>query len=206
MHGARCDSVAARLLTLVLLIGTVPLHAQSPDCRVRTAEDFVPMTRTLRAAYYVRSIVGPEAFLYSAVRAAGEQAIHRPREYGQGAEGFGLRMGSIYAERIIGQTFEHGFALGLHEDNRYFASGQRGFGRRLAYAFGSAFVARHDDRSRALSLSVLGGTAVGAFVSRTWQPHSTTSMADGAVSFGVTLGLRAVFNVAREFMPAVVAR
>ena len=206
MLAARCESVAARLLTPVLLIGTALLHAQSPECRVRTAEDFVPMTRTVRAAYYVRSIVGPEAFLYSAVRAAGEQAINRPREYGQGAEGFGLRMGSNYAERVIGQTFEHGFALGRHEDNRYFASGRRGLGRRLVYAFGSAFIARHDDGSRGLSLSVLGGTAVGAFVSRTWQPHSTTSLADGAVSFGITYGLRVVFNVAREFAPARVPR
>jgi hypothetical protein len=198
--------VAPRLFTFAILIAPVLLHAQQPDCRVRTAEDFVPMTRTERAAYYVQSIVGPEAFLYSAVRAGGGQGIDRPREYGQGMEGFGLRMGSAYAERTIGQTFEHGFALGRHEDNRYFSSGKRGFGPRLAYAFSSAFLARHDDGSRGLSLSTLGGTAVGAFVSRTWQPRSTTSLADGGVSFGITLGLRAGFNVIREFAPGSVKR
>lgn len=159
------------------------------------------MTRTERAANYAHSLAAPEAFLYAAIRAGGAQAIDRPREYGQGLEGFGLRMGSAYGERVIGQTFEHGFALGLHEDNRYFASGRPGFAGRAGYAFASAFLARHDDGSRGLSVSVLGGTAVGAFVSRTWQPHSTTSLADGAVSFGITLGLRAGFNLLREFQP-----
>ena len=181
------------------------LSAQD-DCRLRLAEDFVPMTRTERAAYYVASLAGPESFLYAAARAGGAQGIDRPREYGQGAEGFGLRLGSAYGERVIGQTFEHGFALGLHEDNRYFGSGRRGFGGRLGYAFTSAFLARHDDGSRGFSYSGFGGTAVGAFVSRTWQPHSTTSLADGAVSFGITYGLRVVFNVAREFAPSRVPR
>ena len=196
-----------RLLISVLLV--TPLLAQTgspPECRVRRAEDFVPMTRTERAAYYVSSIAGPESFLYAAARAGGAQAVDRPREYGQGAEGFGLRMGSAFGERVIGQTFEHGFALGLHEDNRYFASGRRGFGRRAAYAFASAFLARHDDGSRGVSYSTLGGAAVGSFVSRTWQPRSTTSLADGAVSFGITMGLRAGFNLLREFAPARLAR
>ena len=191
----------------LFLISFPLLYAQTaPDCRVREAEDFVPMTRTERTAYYVTSLAGPESFLYAAVRAGGAQVIDRPREYGQGLEGFGLRMGSAYGERVIGTTFEHGFALGLHEDNRYFASGRRGFGRRLAYAFSSAFLARHDDGSRGFSYSAFGGTAVGAFVSRTWQPHSTTSLADGAVSFGITYGLRAAFNAMREFAPGRIPR
>ncbi len=195
-----------RYLLPLVLIAPVLLHAQSADCRVRTAEDFVPMTRTERAAYYVRSIVGPEAFLYSAIYGTGEQAIHRPKEWGRGIEGFGLRTGNSYAMYVIAKTFENGFALGLHEDNRYFASGRRGFGRRLAYAFSSSFLARHDEGSRGLSMSVLGGTAVGALLSRPWQPRSTGSAEDAGVSFGVTLGLRVAFNVAREFKPGAVKR
>lgn len=166
----------------------------------RQAEDFVPMSRSERAAQYARSIFGPQAFLFSAVDAGIDQWRSRPYEWGQGAEGFGRRFGSAYAQRIVSQTIENGLALGLHEDNRYFASGKKGIGR-LGYAIESAFLARHDNGSRFISISAIGGNAGGAFISRIWQPRSTTSMGDGATSFGIDMGIRVGLNVAREFLP-----
>src|SRR5207248_1762003 len=128
-----------------------------------------------------------------------------PQEWGQGAKGFGRRYGSDYAQLIIGQTIENGLAFGLHEDNRYFESGKRGIGR-LGYALESAFLARHDNGSRSISISAIGGAAGAAFISRAWQPHSTTSMGEGATSFGVSMGVRAGMNVAREFLPRKLRR
>jgi hypothetical protein len=182
------------------------LRAQEPECLVGMAEDFVPMTRTERAAEYAKSLAWPQAFVYSAAGAAFGQAIDRPDEWGQGARGFGLRMGSGYGGHVIGSTFESAFALGLHEDNRYFVSGRPQFAGRLAYALSSTFLARHDNGSRVFSLSGFGGNAMGSFVPRTWQPRSTTSLADGAVAFGLTYAARAGINVVREFAPPLIAR
>jgi hypothetical protein len=170
------------------------------------AEDFVPMTRTERAAEYAKSLAWPQAFLYSAAGAAVGQAADRPHEWGQGARGFGLRMGSGYGGRVIGMTFESAFALGLHEDNRYFVSGRPRIAGRLVYALSSTFLARHDNGSRVFSLSGFGGNAMGSFVPRTWQPRSTTSLADGAMAFGLTYAARAGINVVREFAPPLIAR
>jgi hypothetical protein len=179
---------------------TPPSTNTSAASWVRQAEDFVPMTRSERAAHYAHAILGPEAFVFSAAQAGINQLRNTPEEWQQGAEGYGRRYGNAYAKRIIGQTIENGVAFGLHEDNRYFRSGKQGIGR-LGYAVTSAFLARHDDGSRFISFSAIGGAAGSGFISRVWQPRSTTSMGDGATSFGISMGFRAGFNVAREFLP-----
>ena len=164
------------------------------------AENFVPMTRSARAAHYVHELFGSEAFVLSAARAGVGQLRNTPHEWGQGAEGFGRRYGSGYAQRIIGQTIENGLAFGLHEDNRYFRSEKHGLGR-LGYAIASVLLTRHDDGSRFISISGIGGAAGSAFISRAWQPRSISSMGNGARSFGIGMGVRAGLNIGREFLP-----
>ena len=157
------------------------------------------MTRSERAAHYALSLFGPQAFLFSAASAGSGQAQNSPKEWQQGPEGFGKRFGSHYAGHIIGRTIESGAACLFHEDNRYLRSGKTGLGR-LSYAITSAFLARHDDGSRFVSFSAIGGTAGSAFISRTWQPRGSTSMGDGATTFGINMGIRVGLNVARELL------
>src|ERR1700674_5313524 len=52
----------------------------------RQAEDFVPMTRSERAAHYAYSVFGPQAFLNSAVQAGFNQLRDTPEEWRQGGE------------------------------------------------------------------------------------------------------------------------
>jgi hypothetical protein len=170
------------------------------ESSVRRADDFVPMTRSERAAHYLHALFGSEAFVLSAARAGVGQLRNSPHEWGQGAEGFGSRYGSAYAQRIIGQTIENGLALGLNEDNRYFRSGKHGIGR-LGYAVTSVFLARHYDGTRYISFSAIGGAAGSAFISRAWQPRSISSMGSGARSFGIGMGVRVGLNIGREFLP-----
>jgi hypothetical protein len=167
---------------------------------VQQADSFVPMTGEERLAHYAYSLVDPQALVYSAAQAGVTQLRDTPHEWGQGAEGYGHRLGSGYAQHVIGATVANAIAFGLHEDDRYFKSRKRGFGR-LTYAITSAFLARQDDGSRVISFSAIGGTAAGAFIPRAWQPRSTASMASGAQSFGIAFGIRAGVNVAREFLP-----
>jgi hypothetical protein len=176
------------------------------QCLARMSEDFVPMTRSERAATAIASFTSPTPYFYTAIRAGINQGIDRPKEWGQGVEGYSLRYGSIYGEYFISQFFEQAVAYKLHEDNRYFGSGKRNVAARFAYAVSSALLARHDDRSRWPSISAIGGAATAAFVSRTWQPRSATTWGDGAVSFGLTIGTRMGINVLREFSPRLFGR
>ena len=180
-------------------------RTQTIDCSHRTAEDFVPMSRTDRAADYVRSLSGPEAFLYAGTVAAIDQGVNRPREWGQGAVGYSRRFGNASAENIIGKTLQHGLALRLDEDNRYFTSGERGFARRLGYSLASPLVARHSNGSRSVSLSAIGGVAGAVLIAQIWQARSTSHVGNAGRAIGLTFAFRAGYNVAREFAPRAIA-
>ena len=203
-------------MTLLLASGLFAQHAETEaasttaattsnisagkESWVQQADSFVPMTGEERLAHYSYSLVGPQALVYSAAQAGVTQFHDTPHEWGLGAEGYGRRFGSGYAQHVIGATVANAIAFGLHEDDRYFKSRKRGLGR-LTYAITSAFLARQDDGSRVISYSAIGGAAAGSFIARAWQPRSTTSMASGAQSFGIAFGIRAGVNVVREFLP-----
>jgi len=193
----------ARALVIALAAPISLLVAQpaSVDCSRRTVEDYTPITRTERAANYVRSLTGPHAYLYAGVLAGYDQLRNHPKEWGQGSLGFERRFGNDFATHIITTTLQHGFALGLGEDNRYFSSGEHGFGHRLAYALTSPLLARHADGSRSVSISALGGVAGGSLIEQVWQPRSTSRMTNAARSFGLTFAFRAGLDFAREFAP-----
>jgi len=166
-----------------------------------TAAEFAPMTRSERFRNYLRGLVDPESFLRAGAVAGIRQAEDSPKEWRGGAEGFGDRLGDAFAEHIIRRTLQYGASTALHEDNRYFVSGESGFFRRVKYAVVSTFLARHDSGTRSISFSRIGGDAGAAFISRIWQPRSVDSGGDGAVSFGFAIGADAGFNVFREFLP-----
>jgi hypothetical protein len=175
---------------------TVPLSGP-------TAGEFLPMTRSERFRSYLLGIANVESIVRSAASAAIRQAENSPKEWGGGAQGYGYRVGDGYAQHVIRQTLQYGASAVLHEDNRYFASGQTGFFRRAKYAVASTFLARHDNGERQFAFSRLGSAAGTSFISRIWQPRSATSAGDGAVSFGISMGSDVGFNLFREFWPGL---
>jgi len=162
---------------------------------------FTPMTRYERLGNYVSRVIGPETILTAAFGGALAQARNTPKEWGSGAQAYGERVGNVYAQHFIRGTLEYGVSAALHEDNRYFVSGETGFLRRTKFAVMSTFLARHDNGNRSFSFSRIGGSAGAAFISREWQPASTTSARDGAAAFGFNMGSQVGFNVFREFWP-----
>jgi hypothetical protein len=177
--------------------------ASEPDVSVSSPPplEFSPMTRYERLGNYAARLVSIENVFTSAATAGISQANNTPKEWGGGAEAFGERFGNSFAQHVIRGTLEYGISAALHEDNRYFVSGQNGFLRRTKYAVMSTLLARRDNGSRTFSFSRIGSTAGAAFISREWQPPSTTTAGDGAVTFGITMASQIGFNVVREFLP-----
>ena len=169
-----------------------------------TAADFKPLTQQERTRIYVKSLVNPVMYFKGALSGAIDLSNDKPEEWEQGASGYGKRVGNILAQYGIQRTVTFGLSSLLHEDNRYFGSGQKGFWRRTGFAIADSFLARHDNGRRYPSASLIGGFAAAAFVSRSWQPSSTRSMGDGAVSFGYTMGYNVLACIAKEFLPDVV--
>ncbi len=145
-------------------------------------------------------MLSPVAVGASAAGAGISQWEDTPSEWKQGAEGYGRRFANSYGQHLLRQTMMFGAASVLHEDNRYIRCSESGFGPRLKYAVLSTFLARRDDGTRRFSFSRIGSTAGTAFISRTWQPHSTDTPSDAASSFGISIGVQTGFNVAREFL------
>jgi len=170
----------------------------------RTAADFKPLTQHERNRIYAKSLINPVWYLKGAASAAIDLKNDKPPEWEQGASGYGKRFGNIMGQYAIQRTTTFGLASLLHEDNRYFNSGKKGFGRRIAYAMTSSVMARHDNGRQYPSVSGIAGFAAGAFASRLWQPSSTSTAGDGAVSFGISMGYNVLTTVVKEFLPDLV--
>jgi hypothetical protein len=166
-----------------------------------TQDRFEPLTQRERAEEYAKGIVSPFHMFTAGVSGALAQWRGIPPAWGQGAEGYGMRFGNYFAKQTVQETLLWWSGAALHEDNRYFGSGDHGAWRRLRYALKSSIMARHDDGKQYLSLSQIGSTAGSAFISRLWQPRTSSSPGDGAMSFGISMGANAGLDVLREFLP-----
>jgi hypothetical protein len=145
-------------------------------------------------------MVSPLGYFKAGFSAGIDQWNDKPQEW-EGMSGYGKRFANIVGQYSIQRTVTFGLGSLLHEDNRYFNSGKKGFWPRTGYALASGILARHDDGSRHISISQLGGVAAAAFLSRLWQPPSQGSAGDGAVSFGVTMASNMGFGVVKELLP-----
>jgi hypothetical protein len=169
----------------------------------RTQKDFRPLTAKEKAKFAERGVFGPVAFFTAGAAAGISQWKDVPAEWGQGAEGYADRYANYFGKQIVQRTLRLAGEDLLHEDNRYYGSGERGFGRRLGYALKSSIMARSNDGHQHISVSQIGSIAGSAFISRLWQPPSTSSMSDGATSFGLGMATNAAMHVLREFLPDV---
>jgi hypothetical protein len=157
-----------------------------------TAADFKPLNRDEPNRRYAKSLINPIMYVKAGFSGAIDQDNNKPREWGQGGAAYGKRVGNITGQYVIQRTVTFGISSLLHEDNRYFGSGKKGFWPRTTYALSSSVLARHDNGRRYPSASLIGGFAAAAFISRSWQPPSTHSASEGAKSFGYSMGYKTV--------------
>ncbi|SRR5216684_655957 len=127
---------------------------------------FAPSTRSERFRSYLIGAAGPQSFITAAATAGFSQAEGTPKEWGRGAEGYAKRIGCAFAQHFIRGTLEYAVSAALHEDNRYFVSGQAAFFRRTKYAVLNTQLARHDNGDQSFSFSHIGSAAGAAFISR----------------------------------------
>lgn len=167
------------------------------------ASGFKPLTQQERNHDYFKAMINPVGYGKAAFSAGLDQWHNKPEEWGQGGSGYGKRFANIVGQYSIQKTVTFGIASALHEDNRYFNSGKTGIWPRTGYALTGGILARHDDGTRHVSVSQISGVAAGAFLSRFWQPPSTHSAGDGAVSFGISIGTNIGFSVVKEFLPDI---
>jgi len=187
-------------LAFVLLAGAIGCWGQTPPAPAAATLAYVAPTQSERLQHYLKSLVSPEAIARSAAGAGLQQLNNTPIEWGQGADGYLRRFANGYGEHLIRQTFLYGLSDALGEDNHYIRSERHGVGPRVMYAVESTFLARRSDGARRVSYSRLGAVLATAFISRAWQPPSTSGPEHAIGSFGTTMGTEIGFNVFRELV------
>jgi len=71
-----------------------------------------------------------------------DQWKDKPEDWEQAASGYGKRFSNILGQYSIQRTVTFGLASALHEDIRYFNSGETGIWSRNGYAITSGILAR----------------------------------------------------------------
>jgi hypothetical protein len=164
---------------------------------------YVPLSSSDRWRRYFWGLVNPADIVRSAAAAGINQWNDTPHEWEQGSTAYGRRFASSYGGHIVRLTIQSGVGALLDEDNRYVRCTESGFTPRLKYAVTSTFMARSHTGARKVSISAISSLVGAAFISRTWQPPSTSHASNAATALATTAGVNVGFHVAREFFPKI---
>jgi hypothetical protein len=152
----------------------------------------------------MRSAVGPGAVARAAAGAAITQGTNTPSEWGQGAEGFGKRLGSAFAKHVVKNAIQYPVATLRHEALGYERSNQTRFAPRLRHALLATVITRKTTTGKkTVAAGEISGAIGSGLISRLWQPASVRTLSAGFTSGGITLAVDAGTNVLREFWPEI---
>jgi hypothetical protein len=144
--------------------------------------------------------VDPATFAAAGVTAGIQQKMNSYHQYGQGVEGFAKRYGADYASTansiLITDVL---MASVLHQDPRYFYSGQGTKAQRAWYAFQGAFRTKGDNGKWQPPYSSLVGWIASAEISQAYYPGSRTqyTLLGRSLMFRFAGGV--ALNLAQEF-------
>jgi len=148
--------------------------------------------------------LNPYTFGFVAVEAGVNQALNSPREYGQGAEGYGKRYGAGFADGLTDGIFVTGvYPSLLHQDPRYYRLGDGDFSHRMGYAVSRILVTRQDSGRRAFNISEILGSFTSSAIAVTYYPKSQRDFSNVAKRAGVQFGFDAGFILLKEFYPDI---
>jgi len=178
-----------RVLAISVTMGVVALAQQTDESPDKT---------------YWKHTFSPVAVGRAAMGAAVNQANNTPREWGQGAAGFGRRLASSFGKHLVKKGIQYPVSKLFHEELSYQRSDKTGFGPRLRYALvGTVITHKTTTGESTIAKGELAGAFGSGLISRAWQPASVRTVSAGFLSAGLTLGIDAAGNVIKEFWPEI---
>ena len=196
------DSTAANTLAAQDAESDVPA---APTPQSSSNSVVIPTTLTFgeRLRIYGHSFVTPEALIGPALGAAVGQADNTPREWGQGAAGYGTRLGSAYGRSLIARTVALGVATVDREDSRFQPSNETGLWRRSKHAVVGVFISRTPSGGHMPAVSRFIGLYSAAFIANAWEPPSQDSSTKAWERGSTALASSVGWHVFEEFWPDI---
>ena len=144
-----------------------------PEFNTTNVPDAVPLSPGQKFELALKSASDPFAFAFAGIDAGLSQWQNEYPGYGQGAQGYGKRMGAAYADSFDGTLLGNAlFPALLHQDPRYFRKGTGSFSSRLLYAVSTTVICKGDNGHWQPNYSnVLGNLAAGG-IANLYYPSS----------------------------------
>ena len=175
---------------------------------VNPGEDQSPLTVRQKFRVFYRYTYDPCRYAGAAAVAGIRQAENDPEEYGQGAEGYGKRVGANLADTNMA-TFFARFLLPtlLHDDPRYFRIGTSGTTKqRVVHAVLSPEWTRRDNGTQRFNYSRVLGDLIAASIGNAYRPDDDRGAGDTFRRTGTMLGVASASALFVEFWPDIKAR
>jgi hypothetical protein len=173
-----------------------------PNFYVSYVPNAAPLDPKQKFKLAFKTVVDPFTLFMVGGNAGIEQAQNHFREYGQGAQGYGKRLGANYADAFTG-TFIGGAILPslLKQDPRYFYKGSGSTASRFLYAVANSLICKGDNgRWQANYSNVLGSLASGGISNLYYPPQDRNGAALTFENAAVGIGESAIGNLFQEFL------
>ena len=161
-----------------------------------------PLTAGQKFRLAFRSSTDPVVFVAVALVAGIGQAENSHAGFGQGAQGYGKRLGASYADTVDGTLWGNAILPVLFkEDPRYFRLGRGTVKHRLLYSIATTVWARRDNGSYGPAYANILGNFIAGGISNVYYPADDRGVGttiDGALTVTAEGSIGALFI---EFIP-----
>jgi hypothetical protein len=161
-----------------------------------------PLSAGDKFKLFVSNSASPASFAAAALGAGIGQAEDSPDGYGQGAEGYGKRIGASMARNASSEFFGT-FLLAsmLRQDPRFFPQVNPTFGGSIKYSLTRIVVTRNDDGRDVANWSGLVGPLMAEGLANAYWPERERTAGKTLERYGLDLATRAGGNMFRNYWP-----
>ena len=169
-----------------------------------SVETYRPLSTHCKFELFLHQTFARSTFAAAAFDATWDQMFGQWPEYGGGMRGWGQRLGASYAD-MESRRFIQGYVLSaaLHQDPRYFYSGNRKLIPRAWYAATRVFVTKGDNGKGEFNTSEVLGALFSSSLQNAYYPERYRSFGDTMARFVGAFGSDATSNLLREFTPDI---
>jgi hypothetical protein len=163
-----------------------------------------PMSPGQKFELAVRNSVSLATITGAVVAAAYNQATDSPDGYGQGAEGYGKRVGAAMA-RSASYNLIGNFAIAfiMHEDPRFYVKKHLSFMEAVKYSAVRVFATRSDDGKPVANYAGLVGPLASEALATTYYPNGDNGVGDVFIRYASDIGWQFGGNLLRQYWPNI---
>jgi hypothetical protein len=170
----------------------------------RTAElttVYTPITAGYKMKIALKDSFDYPLFFIGAGYATIYQAENNHPEFGQGVKGYFHRLGTSYADQVIGNMFTEGFfPILFHEDPRYFRMNSGKTSKRILYSLSRIVVTKTDKGNNSFNFAEVFGNGAASAIGLSYYPDSR-SFGSYMQNWGIQLFTDATSQLLKEFWP-----